>query len=97
MDHPEQMTLELSKPVTLGSETYSVLELREPTVGEVEKAQRAQRGADGSATASDIVLVSLVSGVPKPAVEKIVYRDFRKAVEYLAVFLEGGPATGATS
>jgi len=88
---PDELVIDLRKPVTLGSETYTQLVLREPTAGEVAQAQKA-----GGGLASDIVLIALVSGVPKPGVERIGYRDTQRAVQYLAGFMVGGPETGGT-
>lgn len=95
-DLPDELVITLRKPVSLGSETCERLVLREPTAGEVDKAQKAGRGPDGSGTTSDMVLVALVSGVPKPLVALIGYRDFDKAVKYLGGFMGDGPETGGT-
>lgn len=96
-DLPDELVIELRKPIEVGSELHTEIRLREPMAGEVEKAQKALFGPNGSATMSDIVLVSLVSGLPKPVVERVPYRDFEKAVRYLMGFTGGGHPTGATS
>ncbi|RJF83458.1 phage tail assembly protein [Azospirillum cavernae] len=97
-DHlPDELVIELRKPIEVGSEVYMEIRLREPTAGEVEKAQKALIGPNASPTMSDIVMVSLVSGLPKPVVERIPYSDFEKAVRYLMGFTGGGLTTGATS
>lgn len=79
---PDELVIELRKPVELTGEVYTELRLREPTCGEVAAAQKA-----GGGMVADIILVALVSGVPKPAVEKIGYRDAKQAVDYLAGFM----------
>lgn len=97
-DHlPDELVIELRKPIEVGSEVYTEIRLREQTAGEVEKAQRALIGPNASNTMSDIVLVSLVSGLPKPVVERIPFTEFEKAVRYLMGFTRSGLTTGATS
>ena len=79
---PDELVIELRKPVELTGEVYTELRLREPTCGEVAAAQKTATGM-----VADIILVALVSGVPKAAVEKIGYRDVKRAVDYLAGFM----------
>lgn len=81
VDLPDELVIALRKPVTLGSETYTDLVLREPTGGDMKAAEKF------TGIESDIVLIALVSGVPKPAVEMIGARDLKKAQVYLAGFI----------
>lgn len=87
---PEEKTIQLRKPVKLGSgETevvYASLNLREPTAGELDKAMSAS-----SNIGIGIALIHLISGVPKAAVEKLCQRDFTEANEYLGGFTDDGP------
>ncbi len=80
-DVPDELVITLRKPVTLGSETYTQLQLREPTAAEWEQWDKL----DG--VALDIKAVSVVSGVPLPAVQKIGARDLVIGARYIARFL----------
>lgn len=86
----DELTITLRKSITLGTIEYTELKLREPTAGEMQKAGAI--ASDGMA--SNILLVSLVTGMPKQAVEKIGARDMHQAVEYLQGFMRGDQATG---
>lgn len=85
-------TIELLKPVKLGNITYSKLELREPTAGEMAKAERDS----ASSLDSVITLISLVAGIPRKAVEGLCQRDFSAADLYLAGFSAPGRPAGET-
>lgn len=78
---PDALTIILRKPVTLG-DTYTKLELREPTADEWARWDKLS-GID-----ADIMSVSIVSGVPEPAVRMIGARDLITASRYLARFLD---------
>jgi hypothetical protein len=80
-DLPEEKTITLRKPVTLGSETWSSLTLREPTAAEWMQFDKL------SGIEADIKAISLISGVPEPAVRQIGARDIIEASKYLAGFL----------
>ena len=87
----EEKILVLRKPVSLGGVDYSEIVLREPTAGELSKATRGFQGID-----TGIMLISLISKVPKGVVEKMCQRDFQEANDFLASFTPDGPSTGAT-
>lgn len=95
MTQPEEKTIKLRKPVKLGAgetETvYETLNLREPTAGELDKAMSATTNIG-----IGIMLIHLISGVPKAAVEKLSQRDFTEANEYLGGFTDVGPEAAAT-
>jgi Phage tail assembly chaperone proteins, E, or 41 or 14 len=86
---PDELVITLRKPVKLGDVEYTELKLREPTAGEIEKASNV-----ANPMGSNILLVSLVAAMPKPAVEKIGARDLKTASDYLQGFLAGGQAIG---
>ncbi|MDY7560220.1 phage tail assembly protein [Pseudomonas sp. CCC3.2] len=92
----EETTIELSKPVVIGTgdtaQTYTELKLREPTAGEIEKASRADTGP-GSA----ITLISLITKIPRGAIEKISKRDLMAADKYLQGFSDAGPSAAGQS
>ena len=84
------LTVEFLPAVEFSGQTYDKLELREPTGGEVEKAY-----ATGAQLKSTILLISLVSGVPRGAVEKVGISKIREASKFLEGFIsEPGPETG---
>ncbi len=93
MDQPDTFTMPLRRPITIGKEpntiTYSTLELREPTAGELEKATR-----EGTNVGVSITLIHLVSGIPRRAAEQLSQRDLKEASDYLGGFTEDGPQTG---
>lgn len=78
---PDQLTVNLRKPVSLGEETYDRLELREPTAAEWSQFDKVD-GVDG-----DVLAISIISGVPRAAVAKIGTRDLLVGARYLARFL----------
>jgi hypothetical protein len=91
------MTLALATPVELGGTTYSELKLREPTVGEMEKALQA-----GPNIAGNIFLVSTIGGLPEAAVRKMGQGDFMRAVNFFervsaSIQALDAPMTGAIS
>lgn len=96
MSQPDEKTIPLRKPVKLGSGesevVYDKLALREPTAGELDKATTM----GGSNIGIGIMLIHLVSGLPKPAIEKLSQRDFTEANEYLAGFTDDGPTESVT-
>lgn len=96
MDIDEKI-LKLRKPVSIGEGdnaiTYAELKLREPVALELEKAERASTSMNGQA----IMLISLISGLPKAAIEKLCQRDLKAAADFLGSFNEDDPATGETS
>lgn len=85
----EEKTVTLLKPIVIGAEQTKELRLREPTAGEFARAS-----AEANPMDADIMLVSLVSGVPVPIVRRLGIRDFNAAAEYLRGFIIAGPTTG---
>lgn len=82
---PDELTLTLRKAVEFAGEQIHVLELREPTLDEVEKFTKEFQ-KNGSISAARF-LISLISGHPVAALGKIAARDFKAAEEYLANFI----------
>lgn len=80
-DIPDELTVTLRKPVTVGDITISELKLREPTVGELEKAT-----AKGTDLHQAKMLVSIVAGMAPEFIDRIGARDFKLAADYLANF-----------
>lgn len=88
----DEKTITLRKPVMLGQVEYTALDLREPTAGDLSKAMKAGGQVDVA-----IALISIVSKVPRGAIEKLCQRDFQEASDFLGSFTPDGPVTGATS
>jgi hypothetical protein len=92
MEIIEEKTITLRKPVELGGVKYTAFDLREPTAGELSKANKASDNVDVA-----ISLISQIAKVPRGAVELICQRDFQEANDFLSSFTPNGPETGATS
>jgi len=89
---PDEKTITLRKPVTLGGVTYEKLDLREPTAGELAKATKAGGNVDVA-----IALISLIAKVPRGAIEGLSQRDLQEASDFLGGFTLTGQETGQTS
>jgi hypothetical protein len=79
-------TIELPEPVTFNNQSYAILDLRVPRIGEIKKAQTHLRGTADSDTRMMIVLVSLVTGMPEPAVDLVDFDIVMEASEWLMGF-----------
>jgi hypothetical protein len=88
-DNPDELVITLRAPVTLGTETYSQLCLREPNAGEMIKLDKV------SGWTANVKAISLISGVPELAVIKIGERDAQRAAEYLGRFFGDDLSIGA--
>ncbi len=88
----EEKTITLRKPITIGKDqtaiTYSEIELREPSAGELEKAQAA-----GTTVGQNITLVSLIAKIPRSVVEKFSQRDLMEASDFFGAFYASGEVT----
>ena len=85
LEVPDELTIPLRKPVKFGDETYSELNLREPTMKEIEKFTQSLNKWDPLVAMN--FFISVIAGVPKPAIDLIGGRDGKKAREYLSNFL----------
>ena len=85
----DTLTVTLGAPVSDGSKEYTEITLREPTVGEMVKATTNVSGIQ-----STVLLVSLVSGVPRAAIERVPMRKFAECSSFLDRFLRDDQATG---
>jgi hypothetical protein len=90
---PETLTLEFRTPIQIGkgegAVTYTHVELREPTAGDLEHGQRAD-----TPVGAVINLVSTIGKVPRLVAEKMSSRDINAANKYLSGF-QDGPETAA--
>ncbi|WP_337049770.1 phage tail assembly protein [Serratia fonticola] len=91
-DLPDNETITLLKPVFLGADSkisYETIELKEPTLDQVDIFYRER---DKNNVLSGMgLLISLVSGVPLPAVKRIGFRDYKKCEVWLTRFLTWTP------
>lgn len=81
-DIPDELVITLRKPVTLGSETYTELKLREPTAAEMLQWDKL------AGTEADIKAIAIVGGIPEPAARMIGARDMLQGARYIARFLD---------
>lgn len=82
--HPETFTLILKKAIQIkgDSVSYTQLELREPTVDELDRSLKAGE----TSYATNAALISFISGIPVQAVRNLGKRDYEEAVTYLQGF-----------
>lgn len=78
-------TIKLKRPVTHGQETYTELNLKEPTAAQVIKAQKD--GAANGPLACAILLIAEVCAIPKAAVERVGISDIMDAEGFLGRFM----------
>lgn len=87
---PDELTITLRKPVTLGqgsdAETFTELPLREPVVEEVLTFNKESGKDAGDALRK---LIAKVSGTPIAVINRIGARDFTTAANYLTSFMGG--------
>lgn len=77
----DELTITFRKPIVVGGETYTSVNLQEPT------AAQWLLWSDLEGLAADIKAVAIVGGIPEPAVRQMGARDLRKASEFIATFL----------
>ena len=82
---PDELDVQLSKTITMGEETFDVIHLKEPNLGQLSQFFRKIRA--GEELDAFKWLISAVSGIPLPVIEKIGARDFWKAEKYLEAFI----------
>lgn len=79
----DTMTVVLRKPIVNGAkEVFDQLELREPTIGELQAATKLKDDF-----AQEIYLISAMTGISVNVVGKISLRDFQKCAKYFGSFL----------
>lgn len=91
-EQPEAMTILLPSPISIpGLDPVSELKLRAPTAGEWAKADKVG-GVDG-----DILLVSLVAGVPVRLVEGVPAHLVNRGARYMMGFFDPAGISAAAS
>lgn len=88
---PDEETIPLSHPISMGKEhpEYQEITLKEPSLDEVDKFYQ-EREKDSPLSGMGL-LISLVSGVPRPAVRKLKFRDYKRCEVWLTRFLTWQP------
>lgn len=86
---PDELRIELAKSITMsgsGDETvYEEIVLKEPTLSQL--SQFIKKTQKENAIDAMKFLVSIVSGVPTPVLDKVGVRDFYKAQDYMILFI----------
>ncbi|CNL74156.1 phage tail assembly protein [Yersinia kristensenii] len=92
-------TIPLVKPISheATKTTYEVIELSEPVLIQVQQFYDEQTKS-GSLSAMGL-LISLVSGVPREAIKKMAFTDYKACEVYMMSFLAYSPQpeSGATN
>lgn len=83
----DELRIEFPKPIGLGDKVFDFIVLREPTIGDVLKAQSM---AGDNPMKQNAHLIALVAGVGVTAVETMPLRKFKQAAEYIGSFLADG-------
>lgn len=90
---PPSLLIELSSPIKFGDKSYDAIELREPKAGEVMKAQNDLQSTSDTLKYG-IALTSIVSGVPRNAIEQLPISKLMQAINYLMGFFDVGQEIG---
>lgn len=80
-DLPDELIITPKAPIKVGEAEFPQLILKEPTAFHLTQADPL------NGHAYDVMLITLVSGWPKAAVEKLGARDMLRAARYLGRFL----------
>lgn len=88
---PDELVIELAKPITLSNgkddeQVFTQIELHEPNVSQLSQfVKKVQRE-----TAVDAMkfLISMVSGMPQPVLDKVGVSDFYRAMDYMRHWVE---------
>lgn len=90
MDLPDSLTIRVDPPIEWQGQTWAEIRLREPTAGEVLRAQQNMGGGGqvtfASVTNERIWLVHFVAGVPYPIAEALPVSALMEAADYLEGF-----------
>ncbi|GAC1335477.1 MAG: hypothetical protein NVSMB20_10350 [Bradyrhizobium sp.] len=94
---PAEWVIPINPPAEYQGGTIAQLRLREPTMAELNKALgeigAPARNTEQSRNQMQIVLVSLVSGVPRPVVEALPWSIVVGAANWLLDFTPKAPPT----
>lgn len=85
-------TITVDPPLECTGGKFDELKLREPTIGEWQKAETHKTDNQRF-----VALITTISGWPEPAVKMLPVSKFNEAMAYLGPFLFAGLGTGETS
>lgn len=88
-DTSNTLTLELTKPIVVGSTSVSEITLREPTLGELERANQAKTAAGWV-----IALIAQTAGISEHAARRVPISRMAEAARFFEGFLPPVPETG---
>lgn len=88
---PAEKVITLEKPIEFGGGLINELRLREPTAGELKQVRAVRDEYE-----SNLLLISLVTGIAPPALDKLGVSLIEEAIEYLAGFTRAGRKSLAT-
>ena len=79
---PPSLTVTFKSPALVGSATYDHVDLREPTVGEMDEAL-----SKPTSVKQVVSLISKVGGIPEAAVRSLKVTDYNLCRDYLMGFI----------
>ena len=82
------ITVALCIPLSVDGNTITELSIRRPKVRDLRVLEEAT-GDKGTQLDQGAALLSLLAGIPEPAVEEMDATDFARASEVIAGFFEG--------
>ncbi|MEN4910775.1 phage tail assembly protein [Erwinia amylovora] len=88
-------TVHLSKKLQMAEMIYEHIDLKEPSLSDVEQFYSTQRSKDAMAAMK--LLIALVSGVSERALSAMAYTDYRCCEDYLMGFLTWSPSQDGSS
>jgi hypothetical protein len=88
-------TFEINPPIEFQNKLYSMMTLREPTIGEVIQGDGQMRNGPNmeSIHNRECVIIARVSGIPLPVIQKIRVSTHNAAWAFLNNFLSRGLPT----
>jgi hypothetical protein len=96
-DVPPSKTITFAEPIRFDGRDYTEIVLREPRIGEMRQANEQLRNGVTSAALDNraMHLISKVTGIPFPVVERLPVSAANEAMVYLGLFINSsGPVTG---
>ena len=85
---PDELVINLRKPLEFAGQSYSSFTVREPTADQLDLIAMAP-------SSSAIVGVRLCSGLPEQVVRMIPAREFKRAERFILGFIDDVQETGS--
>lgn len=95
VDLPDELLIELTPPLTFNGKSLDCICLREPTVGQIEQAQKQVGGALTESNTLKFLqaMIVLIANQPLTFVSQMRITDIWKASDYLMGFIKPDPMT----